>query len=61
MDSNKVSNLFSYLKIGYVFHGEYGLVNYLDQIGNLTDTLVSPILMDKTTFQQTLHTTLECI
>ena len=29
-------------------------VNYQDQIGNLTETLETPILMDKTTFQQTL-------
>ena len=30
------------------------LVNYLDQLDNLTDTLEAPILMDKTTFEQTL-------
>ena len=29
-------------------------VNYLDQIDNLTETLEVPILMDKTTFKQTL-------
>ena len=29
-------------------------INYLDQIDNLTETLEVPILMDKTTFKQTL-------
>ena len=38
----------------YVFHGEYSLVNYLDQIGNLRETTEVPILFDKPTFQQTL-------
>ena len=28
--------------------------NYLDQISNLRETLETPILMDKTTLQQTL-------
>ena len=29
-------------------------VNYLDQVDNLTDSLDVPILLDKTTFEQTL-------
>ena len=34
-------------------------VNYLDQTDNLTETLEAPILMDKTTFKQTLHISLK--
>ena len=42
-------------KIGYVFRMvNTAFVNYLDQISNFIYTLKAPILMDKTTFEQTL-------
>ena len=47
-DSN--SELTMYFTVNKAF------VNYLDQFDNLTDSLdTPPILMDKTTFQQTTH------
>ena len=42
------------LKLIMYFMVNTAFVNYLDQIVNLTKTLRAPILLDKTTFQQTL-------
>ena len=41
-------------KLTMYFTVNTAFINYLDQIGNLTETIKAPILLDKTTFQQTL-------
>ena len=41
-------------KLAMYFMMNTAFVNYLDQTDNLTETLKVPILMDKTTFKQTL-------
>ena len=45
-------------KIGYVFHDDAAFVNYRDQMDNFTDTLDAPIIMDNTTFKQTISVSL---
>ena len=49
-DSN--SKLVMYFMVNTAF------INYLDQIDNLTKELEFPVLKNKTTFEQTLHTSL---
>ena len=41
-------------KLVMYFMANTAFVNYLDQVDNLTETLEVPLLMDKTTFEQTL-------
>ena len=45
-------------KLTMYFMVNKAFVNYLDQFENLTDSLDSPILLNKTTFEQTLAMTL---
>ena len=52
LHNNTNSNLVMYLTVNTAF------INYLDQFPNLTESLVFPIIKNKTTFEQILPTSL---
>ena len=46
-------------KISNVISGEYSFVNYLDSLDSLTNSLQFPILLNRTTYDQTLPISFE--